>query len=117
VHILYEVHLAKSALADHFHDNEVLKLHIISFLLPLEYECTTLLHACSRCGLLDATHLILRILIFILLVIVVVLVFVQEVFALLELLVSDLHILLQIVQLISGIIQFAFFFGYRCTQR
>jgi hypothetical protein len=118
VHVLYKIDFSEGALADHLHNNEILQLHTVALFLPLENECTALFHAGTGTGLLNAKCdlLLLFFIIIVLLVIVVVLILVLEVLALLELLVADLNILLQVIQLISSIIDFGLFLGFTGTE-
>jgi hypothetical protein len=95
VHVLDQVHLAKCTFANHLHNDEILELDSIAFLLSLENKSTALFHACTCSRFFDAMLLI--IIFFLLLIIIIVFVLVHEILALLELLVTDLHVLLQVV--------------------
>ncbi len=102
VDVLNKIDLSESALSDHLHNDEILEFDLIPLLLPLKDECTTGLHASTSTWPSECIRGFLLVLIIV--VIVVVLVLIREVLALLELLITDLYVLLEVVQLVSSII-------------
>ncbi len=94
MHVLDQKDLSKRALTDHFHNYEVLQLHRqLIFFVSAEYHVAASTHALAGRWLFIGTAFL--ILIFL---IIIVLILVLEVLALLELLVSNFHVLLIIVK-------------------
>jgi hypothetical protein len=93
VHVLDQVDLAKGALANHLHDHEVLQAHRrLVGLVAREDHVAALAHG------LTSGRLTLLVLLFVVLIFLV-LQLLGEVLALLELLVSNLYVLLKVVSL------------------